>query len=173
MFIFTASLDLENSNFIKSPLIVPTLYNIGKFSLSNPPLYYFTDSKNSFELKVELQKNRLLKLSRNKEEFIPLQQNLSSKVRVITEKLPNKPGHYAVIKNNDTITNISYNYSRKESLITYHKMADMKEYNINSSIQKTLENINSESNVTWIWKWFIIFALILLAFEMLILKYFK
>jgi hypothetical protein len=173
LFIFTASLDLENSNFIKSPLIVPTLYNIGKFSLSNPPLYYFTDSKNSFELKVELQKNRLLKLSRNKEEFIPLQQNLSSKVHVITEKLPNKPGHYAVIKNNDTITNISYNYSRKESLLTYHKMADMKEYNINSSIQKTLENINSESNVTWIWKWFIIFALILLAFEMLILKYFK
>ena len=173
LFIFTASLDLENSNFTKSPLIVPTLYNIGKFSLSNPPLHYFTDSKNSFELKVELQKNRLLKLSRNKEEFIPLQQNLSSKVRVITEKLPNKPGHYAVIKNNDTITNISYNYSRKESLLTYHKMADMKEYNINSSIQKTLENINSESIVTWIWKWFIIFALILLAFEMLILKYFK
>ena len=173
LFIFTASLDLENSNFTKSPLIVPTLYNIGKFSLSNPTLYYFTDSKNSFELKVELQKNRILKLSRNKEEFIPIQQNLSSKVRMITEKLPNKPGHYAVIKNNDTITNISYNYSRKESLLTYYNLADMKEYNTNSSIQKTLENINSESNVTWIWKWFIIFALILLAFEMLILKYFK
>ena len=173
LFIFTASLDPENSNFTKSPLIVPTLYNIGKFSLSNPTLYYFTDSKNSFELKVELQKNRILKLSRNKEEFIPIQQNLSSKVRMITEKLPNKPGHYAVIKNNDTITNISYNYSRKESLLTYYNLADMKEYNTNSSIQKTLENINSESNVTWIWKWFIIFALILLAFEMLILKYFK
>ena len=173
LFIFTASLDPENSNFTKSPLIVPTLYNIGKFSLSNPTLYYFTDSKNSFELKVELQKNRILKLSRNKEEFIPIQQNLSSKVRMITEKLPNKPGHYAVIKNNDTITNISYNYSRKESLLTYYNLADVKEYNTNSSIQKTLENINSESNVTWIWKWFIIFALILLAFEMLILKYFK
>ena len=92
---------------------------------------------------------------------------------MITEKLPNKPGHYAVIKNNDTITNISYNYSRKESLLTYYNLADMKEYNTNSSIQKTLENINSESNVTRLWKWFIIFALILLAFEMLILKYFK
>tara|TARA_B100000497_G_scaffold34754_1_gene40757 strand:+ start:1361 stop:3286 length:1926 start_codon:yes stop_codon:yes gene_type:complete len=173
LFVFTASLDLNNSNFKKSPLIVPTLYNIGRYSLVNPPLQYFTETKNSFDLKIDLQKDRILKLSRNKKEFIPLQSNLSSKVRIITEKLPNEPGHYAVIKNNDTITNISYNYSRSESLLTYHNLADVKGCIINNSLQKTLENINSESNVTWLWKWFIIFAIILLAFEMLILKYFK
>ena len=139
----------------------------------NPPLQYFTETKNSFDLKIDLQKDRILKLSRNKKEFIPLQSNLSSKVRIITEKLPNEPGHYAVIKNNDTITNISYNYNRSESLLTYHNLADVKGCIINNSLQKTLENINSESNVTWLWKWFIIFAIILLAFEMLILKYFK
>jgi hypothetical protein len=173
LFVFTADLDLKNSNFTKSPLIVPTLYNIGKFSLSNPPLYYFTETKNSFELKVDLKNDDILKLSRNEEEFIPIQLNLSSKVRVSTEKLPNKPGHYALITNNDTITNISYNYDRNESLLKYNNLADMKGYIINNSVQKTLENINSESNVTWLWKWFIIFAIILLAFEMLILKYFK
>lgn len=173
LFVFTADLDLKNSNFTKSPLIVPTLYNIGKFSLSNPPLYYFTETKNSFELKVDLKNDDILKLSRNEEEFIPIQLNLSSKVRVTTEKLPNKPGHYALITNNDTITNISYNYDRNESLLKYNNLADMKGYIINNSLQKTLENINSESNVTWLWKWFIIFAIILLAFEMLILKYFK
>jgi hypothetical protein len=173
LFVFTADLDLKNSNFTKSPLIVPTLYNIGKFSLSNPPLYYFTETKNSFELKVDLKNDDILKLSRNEEEFIPIQLNSSSKVRVTTEKLPNKPGHYALITNNDTITNISYNYDRNESLLKYNNLADMKGYIINNSVQKTLENINSESNVTWLWKWFIIFAIILLAFEMLILKYFK
>jgi hypothetical protein len=173
LFVFTADLDLKNSNFTKSPLIVPTLYNIGKYSLSNPPLYYFTETKNSFELKVDLKNDDILKLSRNEEEFIPIQLNLSSKVRVTTEKLPNKPGHYALITNNDTITNISYNYDRNESLLKYNNLADMKGYIINNSLQKTLENINSESNVTWLWKWFIIFAIILLAFEMLILKYFK
>ena len=173
LFVFTADLDLKNSNFTKSPLIIPTLYNIGKFSLSNPPLYYFTETKNSFELKVDLKNDDILKLSRNEEEFIPIQLNSSSKVRVTTEKLPNKPGHYALITNNDTITNISYNYDRNESLLKYNNLADMKGYIINNSLQKTLENINSESNVTWLWKWFIIFALILLAFEMLILKYFK
>ena len=173
LFLFTASLSLNNSNFKKSPLIVPTLYNIGRYSLVNPPLQYFTETKNSFDLKVDLQKDHILKLSRNKEEFIPLQSNLNSKVRIITEKLPNEPGHYAVIKDNDTITHISYNYNRKESLLAYYNLSEMKGCIINNALPITLKNLNSESNVTWLWKWFIIFALILLAFEMLILKYFK
>ena len=173
LFLFTASLSLNNSNFKKSPLIVPTLYNIGRYSLVNPPLQYFTETKNSFDLKVDLQKDHILKLSRNKEEFIPLQSNLNSKVRIITEKLPNEPGHYAVIKGNDTITHISYNYNRKESLLAYYNLSDMKGCIINNALPITLKNLNSESNVTCLWKWFIIFALILLAFEMLILKYFK
>lgn len=173
LFLFTASLSFNNSNFKKSPLIVPTLYNIGRYSLVNPPLQYFTETKNSFDIKVDLQKDRILKLSRNKEEFIPLQSNLNSKVRIATEKLPNKPGHYAVIKDNDTITHISYNYNRKESLLAYYNLSDMKGCIINNALPITLKNLNSESNVTRIWKWFIIFALILLAFEMLILKYFK
>ena len=92
---------------------------------------------------------------------------------LLTEKLPNEPGHYAVIKNNDTITHISYNYNRKESLLAYYNLSDIKGCIINNSLPITLKNINSESNVTWLWKWFIIFALTLLAFEMLILKYFK
>ena len=173
LFLFTASLSFNNSNFKKSPLIVPTLYNIGRYSLVNPPLQYFTETKNSFDIKVDLQKDRILKLSRNKEEFIPLQSNLNSKVRIATEKLPNKPGHYAVIKDNDTITHISYNYNRKESLLAYYNLSDMKGCIINNALPITLKNLNSESNVTRLWKWFIIFALILLAFEMLILKYFK
>ena len=173
LFLFTASLSFNNSNFKKSPLIVPTLYNIGRYSLVNPPLQYFTETKNSFDIKVDLQKDRILKLSRNKEEFIPLQSNLNSKVRIATEKLPNKPGHYAVIKDNDTITHISYNYNRKESLLAYYNLSDMKGCIINNELPITLKNLNSESNVTRLWKWFIIFALILLAFEMLILKYFK
>ena len=173
LFLFTASLSFNNSNFKKSPLIVPTLYNIGRYSLVNPPLQYFTETKNSFDIKVDLQKDRILKLSRNKEEFIPLQSNLNSKVRITSEKLPNKPGHYAVIKDNDTITHISYNYNRKESLLAYYNLSDMKGCIINNALPITLKNLNSESNVTRLWKWFIIFALILLAFEMLILKYFK
>jgi len=173
LFVFTASLDAVNSNFKNSPLIVPTLYNIGRLSLRNLPLQYWTGEKNSFDLKVNLQKDHILKLSRNKEEFIPLQSNFNSKVQITTDEMPNEPGHYAVIKNSDTITHISYNYNRKESLLIYDNLLDIEGVIINNSLNFVLKNINSESNVMRLWKWFIIFALILLAFEMLILKYFK
>jgi len=173
LFVFTASLDAVNSNFKNSPLIVPTLYNIGRLSLRNLPLQYWTGEKNTFDLKVNLQKDHILKLSRNKEEFIPLQSNFNSKVQITTDEMPNEPGHYAVIKNSDTITHISYNYNRKESLLIYDNFLDIEGVIINNSLNIVLKNINSESNVMRLWKWFIIFALILLAFEMLILKYFK
>ena len=173
LFVFTASLDAVNSNFKNSPLIVPTLYNIGRLSLRNLPLQYWTGEKNTFDLKVNLQKDHILKLSRNKEEFIPLQSNFNSKVQITTDEMPNEPGHYAVIKNSDTITHISYNYNRKESLLIYDNLLDIEGVIINNSLNIALKNINSEANVMRLWKWFIIFALILLAFEMLILKYFK
>ena len=173
LFVFTASLDAVNSNFKNSPLIVPTLYNIGRLSLRNLPLQYCTGEKNTFDLKVNLQKDHILKLSRNKEEFIPLQSNFNSKVQITTDEMPNEPGHYAVLKNSDTITHISYNYNRKESLLIYDNLLDIEGVIINNSLNIVLKNINSESNVMRLWKWFIIFALILLAFEMLILKYFK
>ena len=173
LFVFTASLEAVNSNFKNSPLIVPTLYNIGRLSLSNPPLQYWTGEKNSFDLKLNLQKDQILKLSRNKEDFIPLQSNFNSKVQITTNKMPNEPGHYAVLKDNDTITHISYNYNRRESQLTFDNLFDIEGVLINNSLESTLKNINSESNVMWLWKWFIIFALLLLAFEMLILKYFK
>ena len=173
LFVFTASLDAVNSNFKNSPLIVPTLYNIGRLSLRNLPLQYWTGEKNTFDLKVNLQKDHILKLSRNKEEFIPLQSNFNSKVQITTDEMPNEPGHYAVLKNSDTITHISYNYNRKESLLIYDNLLDIEGVIINNSLNIALKNINSEANVMRLWKWFIIFALILLAFEMLILKYFK
>ena len=173
LFVFTASLDAVNSNFKNSPLIVPTLYNIGRLSLRNLPLQYWTGEKNTFDLKVNLQKDHILKLSRNKEEFIPLQSNFNSKVQITTDEMPNEPGHYAVLKNSDTITHISYNYNRKESLLIYDNLLDIEGVIINNSLNIALKNINSEANVMRLWKWFIIFALLLLAFEMLILKYFK
>ena len=49
----------------------------------------------------------------------------------------------------------------------------VKGISIEASLDTALKNLKIESNVTWLWKWFVIFALILLAFEMLILKYFK
>ena len=173
LFVFTAAIDVSNSNFTNSALIVPTLYNIGRLSLKGLPLHYWLGEKNTFDINLALQKDRILKLSRAGQDFIPIQTNFNSKIRVTTSDLILKPGHYAVVKNNDTLTHISYNFNRKESYLSYYDPSKIKGGDLNYSLSELLKSINSESNVTWLWKWFAIFALILLAIEMLILKYFK
>ena len=72
LFVFTAPVESEASNFIHSPLIVPTLYNIGRSSLKTPPLHYWIGAENNFDLKVNLQRDRILKLSHKDSQFIPL-----------------------------------------------------------------------------------------------------
>ncbi len=173
LFVFTAPVESEASNFIHSPLIVPTLYNIGRSSLKTPPLHYWIGAENNFDLKVNLQRDRILKLSHKDSQFIPLQTNFNTKVSITTKENPREPGHYAVLKNKDTLTTVSYNYNRDESQLRYHDLTQMKGVSIEKSLNDTLNTIKIESNVTWLWKWFVIFALTLLAFEMLILKYFK
>lgn len=173
LFVFTAAVETEASNFVNSPLIVPTLYNIGRSSLKTPPLYYWIGAENSFDIKLNLQKDRILKLANKDAQFIPLQTNFNSKVSITTKDNPNEPGHFSILKDTDTLTQVSYNYNRNESQLYYSDLTKMKGVFIENSLDTTLKNIKIEANVTWLWKWFVIFALILLAFEMLILKYFK
>ena len=173
LYVFTSAVETEASNFVNSPLIVPTFYNIGKSSLKIPPLYYWIGAENNFDVKVDLQKDRILKLTNTDAEFIPLQTNFNNRVNIITKDDPNTPGRYSILNDKDTLTHVSYNYNRKESQLKYHDITKIKGVSIEDSLDTTLKNIKIEANVTWLWKWFIIFALLLLAFEMLILKYFK
>ena len=173
LYVFTSALETEASNFVNSPLIVPTFYNIGRSSLKTPPLYYWIGAENNFDIKVDLQKDRILKLANTDTEFIPLQTNFNNRVNITTKDDPNTPGHFSILNDRDTLTHVSYNYNRKESQLKYHDITKIKGVSIEESLDATLKNVKIEANVTWLWKWFIIFALLLLAFEMLILKYFK
>jgi len=173
LFLFTAAVEPQASNFVNSPLIVPIFYNIGKSSLQTPPLYYWIGSENNFDIKINLQKDRILKLANKEIQFIPLQTNFNNKVSITTKEHPTESGHFSILKDTDTLTLVSYNYNRNESQLNYADLTKIKGVSIENSLNTTLKNIKIEANVTWLWKWFVIFALLLLAFEMLILKYFK
>ena len=53
LFVFSSALNNKNSNFNNSPLIVPTLYNIGRQSLQLPKLYYTIGNDNTFDIFFE------------------------------------------------------------------------------------------------------------------------
>ncbi|CAH8283762.1 putative membrane protein (TIGR02226 family) [Mariniflexile fucanivorans] len=172
-YIFTSSLNLDNSSFKNSPLIVPTLYNMGKFSFKNPALYYTIGKENTFDVDISLQQDDILSLVNGDENSIPKQQYFNNKVVINTSETPSIAAIYAIKDKNETIKNVSYNYNRDESSLVYVPLSASKNITVNDSITEIFDTIKSDAKINALWKWFVIFALALLIIEMLILKYFK
>ncbi len=173
IYLFTAALNAKNSNFKSSPLIVPTLYNIAKNSFKIPKLYYNIGSQNSFEVKVKLQQDGVLLLKDKEESIIPKQQAFNNKVLITTDEIPMNASIFGIMNGETTLKNVSYNFSRNESNLTYQNIDNLSKIITSDSVAQLFDTLKSDSKVNALWKWFVIFALILLLTEMLILKYFK
>jgi len=173
VYAFSASLKTENSNFKNSPLIVPTLYNVGKQSLKTSELYYVIAEENKFDIPISLQQDDILMMTLNDESLIPQQQYFNNKVQITTNDVPATAGTYTVSNKLDFIENISFNYKRDESMLQYQDLSGIKHINLSHSLPDLLGNLKSDSKINELWKWFVIFALGFLAIELLILKYFK
>ncbi|WP_396600753.1 BatA domain-containing protein [Algibacter sp. R77976] len=172
-YIFSAALNTNNSSFKNSPLIVPTLYNIAKQSFKIPELYYTIGKDNSFDVETKMQQDAVLSLVNNDINIIPKQQYFNNKVVVNTSESPAFAGTYSIQNKNEIVKNVSYNYSRNESNLSYRDLSALEHVTVSDSITKVFDTIKSDTKVNALWKWFVIFALALLIIEMLILKFFK
>jgi len=172
-YVFSASLKTENSNFKSSPLIVPTLYNIGKQSLKTSELYYVIGEENKIDIPISLQQDDILSMTLNEESLIPQQQYFNTKVQITTNDVPETAGTYSISNKLDFIENISFNYKRDESQLQYQDFSGIKHMKLSHSLPDLISELKSDSKINELWKWFVIFALGFLAIELLILKYFK
>ena len=87
--------------------------------------------------------------------------------------VPERAGHYTLHYKTDTLQVLSYNYDRNESILKYLNIEDLSTDFNTESVESSLNSIKSSVKIKSIWKWFVIFALVFLALEMLILKFFK
>ncbi len=172
-FVSTASINLDNSNFQSSPLIVPTLFNMAQHSLPLPKLYYEIGKQNTYAVPVKLLQDEILTLKDSTFNFIPLQQTKETKVLVTTEDEPSKAGIFSIEKDKLSLENISYNYHRAESVLQYANPEDWEGVTIYQNVDDVFNAIASENTINSYWKWFAIFALLFLILEMLILKFYK
>ena len=172
-YFLSAPINLENSNFQNSPLIVPTFYNMAQQSLALPNLYYTIGKQNNFDVPIQLMEDEILKIKDSSNVFIPLQQTKANKVAVTTIEEPATSGTYDIVKETDFITNISYNFNRNESYLQYLNTENWNGVNNNASISELFESITEANNINSFWKWFVIFAVLFLLIEMLVLKFFK
>ena len=174
----SAALNLQNSNFVNSPLIVPVFYNFGKQHLKNhTKTYYNISESNTINIATNSKKDAVLSIQNEIENFIPQQQAFSNKVVLKTFNQPSKAGIFNVTNNSKFIKNIAFNYNSNESSTNFFDVKSFaktnKSFTFSNSVKEILQENQKKNKVTWLWKWFLALAIVSLFFEILILKLFK
>lgn len=173
LYVFTGSLTKDNTNFKNSPLIVPTFYNMGANSLKSPELYIMMNGISNTDISITLAKDNILTLVQKEYEFIPQQQSYANKVTLTFDGNLEKNGTYSIQNGDALLKNISFNYPRNESELTYLDINTIDAVSKQSSITNLFNELKNDNRVTDLWKWFVILALLFILIEILIQKVFK
>lgn len=171
--VFSAPINSTNSNFQQSPLIVPLFYKMGQNNQKTGVNALTIGNNQPYFVDVLLSKDAILEVKGNEDSFIPIQQILNNKVKLVFNNFPETAGNYSVFDKKESVENLSFNYKRSESdlsQINTNVVSDFKTADTISTIFNTLQTERTDSQI---WKWFVIFALLFLALEMAIIKFVK
>jgi hypothetical protein len=173
VYVFAAPINLENSNFQQSPLIVPTFYKMTLNSQNTGINALTIGNNNPFFIDVSLSKDEILNVKNDNETFIPIQQILNNKVKLTFNDFPEQAGNYGIYKQKVFLKNISFNYNRTEDNLAQANENILSEYKIIDSVETVFNTLQTNRTDNQIWKWFVIFALLFLAIEMAIIRFVK
>ncbi|HPF10305.1 MAG TPA: BatA domain-containing protein [Flavobacteriaceae bacterium] len=170
-YLWTAAFDQGNSNFKNSPLIVPTFINMAQQSLPLPELYYNLGTNNTFAVPVTMGPDDILTLRDSIASYIPLQLTKAQSVEITTGDELSRAGNYEVVHKEQVLETVSFNDNRKESSLNYIDLDQWNGLQAYDSVVKLFDAIADANQLHALWKWFVIFAIAFLMFEMFILKF--
>jgi len=189
IFISTFPLDEKISNFVKHALFVPTFYNIVLSGQSQPSIYQIIGKDeivtlNNFSLQTNYNVFRITQL-KGTFDFIPQHStsNESGELRLLLHGNVQQAGNYTVSSSDVSISGLAFNYNRSESELEYYtksELADiLKTNNLNNFTiidateqDNMVEAVREISSGKQLWKYFIFFALIFLAAEIILIRWF-
>ena len=158
----------------------PFLIENGRFflftaqnSVNTPKAYYYLQANSKLELDFNADNLSKVKLSREDFDFTPIQETTKNKIKITLDNKLVKAGHYLLINKSDTLETLSLNYNRNESELIYNNTKQITANNTFYNIKNSLKNLKIDRKLNKIWKWFVTFAIVFLAIEMLLLKYFE
>ena len=181
IYLSATSLDSKDGNLARHPVFVPLMFKIAFGSTRSFPLYYTTGSSEVLESqKMNLLKNQSLKLVSNQFEAIPdVRQTPASTLLYVADQVK-KPGFYNLVKADSTLAVMAFNDNRAESDMHYASdnelnglFAKQKVNVINSKKDAQSLQVAATSNSIELWKLCIILALVFLAIEILLIRFFN
>ena len=181
VYLSAVSLSDENGNFVRHSLFVPIMYQAAFLSLRDNRLFY-TVAKDQYleSSRISLAPNQTLKLRKEGFETIPdLRQNETGTRLFIADQI-REPGNYKLMKADSLLAFYAFNDNRRESDLSYAGEDDLKSQfagtkpDIFKPGKESVKNaIKAVNYGVQLWKLCLILALIFLACEILILKFYK
>lgn len=171
-YLFAGELAETNSNFTTSPLIVPVFYNMGRNSVLKQNIFDFNHQINEYIIEVDLDNDNIIELVKGDKKIIPQQQKWSKKVKINTAELDLDAGTYVAKANQEYLKYISFNHTRQQSNLNYFNVKEAKNKEINT-IEEFFSKEAQINQIDEYWKALLIFAFVLLLFEMLALRFIK
>ncbi|MBN1822618.1 MAG: BatA domain-containing protein [Prolixibacteraceae bacterium] len=187
-FLHTFSFPLNNLNeaFARDIIFVPTIYSLVLNSIPRQDISY-TIGRDNFVL---VRQNRnianspqlLVKGANNNTEFIPdVQISDKNKLRIGLENRISESGFYNIRAGENTVAVIAFNYNRNESDMRYFETGELKDavsgfrnISVIEDTEKQFSEIFDEiQNGKQLWKLFIILALVFVATEAAIIRFWK
>ena len=176
VYVFSAAINKENSNFQNSPLIVPTFYNMAQNTNRSGISAMQIGVENPLTIDAQLQKDEILKVKQSKQsnasDFVPSQQIRNNKVQLTFDNAPEDAGNYGIYQSENLVENLSFNYARTESNLN-DPVADLSKFKTANSIESIIDTLQTDRTNNEIWKWFVLLTLLFLITELFIQKFVK
>ncbi len=183
LYLCAAPIEEQYSNLSKSgEIFVPMLYKMAISSARNRPIAYTIGRDETIETDNAVRGGEsVYKLRGQEEEFIPQQRIVASKVFLSVQSQVLEAGYYDLFLNADSVlAKFAFNYDRRESNLAYFSAAQLKEKagpNVSvltgSAAANFEEVVADRSRGVVLWKWCIVIALLALAGEVLLLRFWR
>lgn len=172
IYVFTAPLNKQFSNFQNSPLIVPTFYNMAQ-SIGNTGIQsQLIGSSDSFVADIQISKDDIITIKNEQESFIPIQQISSNRVQFSFNQMPQNAGNYQLYTREKMLGNFSFNYPRTESNVL-ESAPSLANFTVKDSIDSTFDTFHYDAEQGGFWRIFLLLTLLFLVIELLIQKFVK
>lgn len=181
IFLSAVPLTDDAGNLPRHSVFVPLMYQVALLSMKDQRLYYTLNENQLLEIpKIILPANQTLKLKKGRFETIPDVRQAENATQLFVADQLKETGNYSLIKRDSLLSVLSFNQNGLESDLSYAEPADLKQQFGDQKIelfepgQSSLQNaIKSTNNGVQLWKLCLIFALLCLAAESFLIRFYK
>ncbi|MBP7184658.1 MAG: BatA domain-containing protein [Saprospiraceae bacterium] len=183
VYLCASPIDENYSDLVRNAeVFVPMLFKMTISQAIRPAISYTIGKDQILEANFQnFEKDKVMKMKGLKEEFIPEQKLVGSKLILnIANQIPEAGFYNLYLDGNKLVQKFAYNYDRRESNMLNYSLSDLKLFEnnhiklIDDSVDANFTQlIGQRDQGISLWKWCLILSLLFLLIESLLVRFFR